>query len=296
MKSKKTLVVCSDAGGANCLASYIKHKKIKFFAILDGSAKKIFRDYFGKKLKTLSLKNGLKYAEHIITATSWKSNLEKKVIKFAKKDKIKTTTLLDHWVNYKQRFILNGKLELPNEMIVQDEYAEKLVYKYFKGVKIIRVPNYYLKDNIKMLKYFKKEKKNNFLYLTEPIKSHYSRGNLFENKRDYNEFDSLKFFLKNINCISKNIDKIVLRLHPSEKKSKYNLILDKFSFLPIQISKDKPLVKDIGKSSAIFGCETVAMVLALMAKKRVICTIPPISRCSCILPYKSIEHMRDLVN
>ena len=46
MKSKKILAVCSDAGGANCLASFIKHKKLKFYALLDGGAKNIFRDYF----------------------------------------------------------------------------------------------------------------------------------------------------------------------------------------------------------------------------------------------------------
>ena len=296
MRSKKTLVVCSDPGGANCLAAYIKQKKIKFVAKLDNNAKKIFKNYFGKSLKTTSLIKGIQNANHVITATSWKSNLEKRAIKLGRDKKIRTTTLLEHWVNYKERFILNGKVELPDILIVQDKYAEKLAYKYFKGVKIIRVPNYYLKNNLNKMKNQKQSKKINFLYLSEPIETHYKKGNLFQKKRDYNEFDSFKFFLKNINLISKNIDRITLRLHPSEKKNKYNLMLKKIDFLPIQISYKKPLIEDICNSSIVFGCETMAMILALMAKKRVICTIPSKSKLNTSLPYKSIEYMRDLIN
>ena len=40
MEKDKTLVVCSDPGGANCLA--LKFKKINFIATLEGSAKNFF--------------------------------------------------------------------------------------------------------------------------------------------------------------------------------------------------------------------------------------------------------------
>jgi hypothetical protein len=66
--------------------------------------------------------------------------------------------------------------------------------------------------------------------------------------------------------------------------------------LPIQLSNNTSLLKDISQSSIIFGCETLAMVIALMAKKRVICTIPPKSKSKCSLPYKSVEYLRDLIN
>ena len=76
------------------------------------------------------------------------------------------------------------------------------------------------------------------------------------------------FFLKNINKISNNVQKIKIRLHPSDKQTKYNAIIKKFKHLPVEISKTKSLLKDINQSSKIFGCETMAMVIALMAKKK----------------------------
>ena len=206
------------------------------------------------------------------------------------------STILDHWVNYKERFMLNNKITLPDEIITQDQFAFNLAKKYFKGVKIIRIPNYYLNLSLKKFKLLKVNKDNNLLYLSEPIQSHYKKGSPFEKKKDYNEYKSLKFFLNNVSKISKNIKKIIIRLHPSDKRSKYKSIISKFKYLPIQLSNNTSLLKDISQSSIIFGCETLAMVIALMAKKRVICTIPPKSKSKCSLPYKSVEYLRDLIN
>ena len=296
MEKDKTLVVCSDPGGANCLASFLKFKKINFIATLEGSAKKIFFDNFGKKIKIVSLSEGLKKTNHIITATSWKSNLEKKTIIIAKKNKIKVSTILDHWVNYKERFTLNNNLTLPDEIYTQDNHAFSIAKKYFYNVKITKIPNYYLNSCLNELKSYKVSRVNYFLYLSEPIKSHYKKGNTFEKKRDFNEYQSLMFFLKNINKISNNVQKIKIRLHPSDKQTKYNAIIKKFKHLPVEISKTKSLLKDINQSSKIFGCETMAMVIALMAKKKVFCTIPPHSKSKCSLPYKSIQYLRSLIS
>jgi hypothetical protein len=296
MGTKKKLIVCSDPGGANCLAAYVKSKKIKFIAVLEGSAKNIFLKKFDKKIEIFSLAEGLKHTNHIITATSWSNDLEKKTIILAKKHKIKVSTILDHWVNYKERFMLNNKTILPDEIFTQDYFAFNLAKKYFRGVKIIKIPNYYLNASLKELKLFKVNKDNNFLYLSEPIQSHYKKGILFDKNRDYDEYQSLKFFLNNVNRISQNIKKIIIRLHPSDKRFKYNNIISKFKHLPIRLSNNNSLLKDISQSSIIFGCETLAMVIALMAKKRVLCTIPPKSKSKCSLPYKSIEYLKDLIN
>ena len=296
MIEKKKLVVCSDPGGANCLASYLKAKKFNFIATLEGSAKKIFVDKFGKKVKTVSLLEGFKKTNHVITATSWKSNLEKKTIIIAKKYNIKVSTILDHWVNYKERFTLNNNLILPDEIYTQDNYAFSIAKKYFNNVKITKIPNYYLNSCLNELKSLKVSRVSNFLYLSEPIQSHYKKGIIFENKRDYDEYQSLIFFLKNINKISDNIEKIKIRLHPSDKKNKYSKIIYKFKHLPIEISKTKSLLKDISQSSIIFGCETMAMVIALKAKKRVFCTIPPHSKLKSSLPFQSIKYLRSLIN
>ena len=41
----------------------------------------------------------------------------------------------------------------------------------------------------------------------------------------YTEYDALRFFLDNIDrVISKNLGKITIKLHPTEKKEKYQVI------------------------------------------------------------------------
>ena len=104
------------------------------------------------------------------------------------------------------------------------------------------------------------------------------------------------FFLQNINKIKNKIDNIYIRIHPSEKKNKYLSIIKKFKNLPITFSKKRSLVSDISRCSIICGCETFAMVIAVKAKKRTICSIPKKSKEICSLPFKKIEYLRELIN
>ena len=88
---------------------------------------------------------------------------------------------LDHWVNYKQRFILNKKLILPNEIWVSDTLAYTIAKETFQNkLKIKKIKNYYFDKAKKYFKLKKKKtsnnnKKNNILYLCEPIDDHYKK-------------------------------------------------------------------------------------------------------------------------
>ena len=73
-------------------------------------AKKIFKEVFNNKISTVSLNKGINLSNEIITSTSWKSDLEKKAMLLAKKNKKKITVLFDHWVNYEDRVKINKKL------------------------------------------------------------------------------------------------------------------------------------------------------------------------------------------
>ena len=288
MKNFK-LIVSSDPGGAYCLAFWAKKKKINFISCLGVHAKKIFKEVFNNKISTVSLNKGINLSNEIITSTSWKSDLEKKAMLLAKKNKKKITVLFDHWVNYEDRVKINKKLIIPDKILVQDSFAEKKCKKIFKKLKILKIPNYFLNKNVLEIKRKKIKKNNNILYLTEPIKEHYYK------KKDYDEFSAIHFFLKNINKIKNRINNIYIRIHPSEKKNKYLPITRKFKDLPIVFSKNRSLVSDISRCSTVCGCETFAMVIAVKAKKRTICTIPKKSKEICSLPFKKIEYLRELI-
>ena len=70
----------------------------------------------------------------IITGTSQFSKLENEIRLIAKKNKIYSITFLDHYVNYKKRFYLDGKLKLPDEIWSFDIYSFRLARQLFNNV------------------------------------------------------------------------------------------------------------------------------------------------------------------
>ena len=292
--NKNIGIVSNDAGGANIILSWLKSQKKDFRTYLSGPAVKIFSKYNNKKNKKKSLKELFKDSDFIITGSGWQSNLEFNAIKKAKYENKKVITFLDGWTHYRERFIRKSLLVLPDELWVTDKYAFQLAKKNLKEIKKIKiVSNPYFKEiNLKLKKLKKKKFKSiNILYATEPI----SVNKNFNIKCNYTEFDALKFFLKNINKITKKkINKITIRIHPSEKKNKYNFLIKEFKNLLIQVSKNKYLYRDILENNWIVGCNTTPMIVGLINKKKVFSSIPTNSKKS-TFPFKGIISISDLI-
>ena len=84
----------------------------------------------------------------LITGTSIENKLELENINAAKKLGIYTVTFLDHWTNYKKRFLIKKKIILPNEIIYFDKTSfllNKIFYKNIikKTLKLSKVNNTY---------------------------------------------------------------------------------------------------------------------------------------------------------
>ena len=157
-KINKILVVAKDAGAANIISAFIKKKNIDAYYYLKQPALKIFKSkkISIKKKKPKKLFKDLKL---LITGTSQDNKFELSTIIKAKKYNIYSVSFLDHWVNYKKRFLLNNKLILPNEIIVGDKNALTLAKKVFKStdVRITFIPNYYFFEILKNKKNKKKK-------------------------------------------------------------------------------------------------------------------------------------------
>ena len=103
----------------------------------------------------------------------------------------------------------------------------------------------------------------------------------------------MKFFLSNVSLISEAIDLITIRPHPSEPKDKYKWA-NSLTDLRVQFGGKKTLLEETVDSDIVVGCESMAMVVGLLAKKRVICSIPPGGR-PCQLPQPDIEKLQQLI-
>lgn len=257
-KSKKILVVSHDAGGAEIISSFIKINNLKCSYKLSGPAIKIFKSKI-KKIPKLKNKSNINL---IVTGTSVNNLSEINSIKYAKLKKIHSISFLDHWVNYKNRFIRNKKMTLPDEIILGDRIAFNIAKKEFnnKKVKLRLKTNEYLKN----LQKFKNNKSDNkIIYLSSNMDS-----------INYKCSDKY-ILLKSISKISKfltkkKINEIIIRQHPSESNKKFKLtgrIIKKQRNIKVSIDKSKNLSKTLSKAKYVFGHETMGLVVAKLLKK-----------------------------
>lgn len=289
-------IISHDAGGAEILSSWLKQNNEPFMLTLSGPAIKIFKRKLGK-YKNHTLNDSIKNSNLILCGTSWKSDLEKKALVKAKKNGKKVIAFLDHWTNYSERFQFKGVKIFPDEIWVADKYAKNIAKKFFPTIKITLKKNPYLEDIKKEFKLASKilppPNENDILYVCEPIRDHAIATYKNEFYWGYTEFEALNFFLKHLDVLKISITKIIIRPHPSDPPGKYNFIKDRAPSL-ISIDNKKTLVEQILSVNTVVGCGSMALIVALLAGKRVISTIPPEGK-GFELPYKKIELLKKMI-
>ena len=229
--TRKIGVVCHDAGGAEILSSYIKQNNINSNYCLDGPAIDIF-----KKIGNILVNNleaVINNSDLILCGTSWQSDLEWNAIYKANKVR-KTISIIDHWVNYRGRYMRNGLINYPTEIWVCDSYAYKIATEIFPSIVIKKIINPYLLDikidwhNLKNMNKIN-DSKNDVLFISDNIKNslqkQYGNGNYW----GYTDSDSFSFMMSHIEKIHPKITNVSIRLHPSENVNNYTWALKKYT-------------------------------------------------------------------
>ena len=291
-------IVSHDAGGAEILASYVAQQGLECRFVLAGPALKVFQRRLGTaKLSTLN--QTIAGCDRLLCGTSWQSDLEWRAIGLARKAGIRVVAFLDHWVNYRERFIRNGVEHLPDEIWVGDEDAETLTREHFSNTPVQLVPNPYFIDIKRDLAAFEARKPaskgagKRVLFVCENISEHALLQHGDERYLGYTEFDAIEYFFKNINGLGVAIETVVIRPHPSDSPGKNDCFVAEHSDIA-QLSAGKPLLEEIVDSDLVVGCESMAMVVGLLAGRRVISCIPPGGK-ACALPQDQIEVFQNLL-
>jgi len=234
-----------------------------------------------------------------LTGTSWESELEKRSVFLAKTRGTRVASYIDHWVNYPERFMLNGEQILPDEIWVGDNEALYLANAHFPGKTIRLEPNLYLRE---ILNEIASQGQADFghdetriLYVCEPIKAHAKRHYGNEDYWGYNEYDAMHYFFGQTKLVEGAQGAVVIRvrLHPSERRDKYDEILKCLDGHSVHLSFGTSLVEDCVWADRIVGCESMAMVVGLLAGREVYCSIPPGGK-ACSLPHRGIKTMAEL--
>lgn len=290
-------MVSHDAGGAEILSSYIHQQGLECQYLLAGPAIKIFQRKLGQ-IDLLSDAGAIQSADWILCGTSWQSDLEWKVIALAREAGKKSVAFLDHWVNYQERFVRGGEKHLPDEIWVGDPIAENMAQRIFPSLTIRLVENPYFVDLERELAALiqNREFKSGglrVLYVCEPLREHALREYGNERHWGYTEEDALRYFLANLEILGSPIESIVIRPHPSEDPGKYDWVREVYD-LPVFSGGAMTLFEEVAVSDVVIGCESMAMVVGLLACRRVISCIPPGGK-PCALPQPEIESMQQLL-
>jgi len=271
--------------------------------VLDGPALKVFKRKLNgvKSDRREDINRLIEESDLVLTGSGWASNLEKYAIKQSKSRRTKVATFLDHWCNYQDRFQHSGELVLPDEIWVGDAYALKIAEETFRNTPIRLIENPYLmdiRDEIKLLGKNRVDQANtlHILYICEPVSPHALIKNGREDAFGYTEFEAMDLFVSHLHRLVDSSRKVQVRIrpHPSEPSGKYDRFAGKVSDkLEITINHGNTLVDDCAWSDWVVGMNSMALVVALAAGKKVFCCIPGQSR-SRSLPHDGIGNFLEL--
>lgn len=291
MTRETVAVVSHDAGGAEILASYVARSGLLAHLVLEGPAQKVFTRRLGPRpLETLE--HALAACDWCLCGTGWQSDLEWRAIKRAREAGKRVVAFLDHWVNYRDRFCRHGELHLPDEIWVGDVTAEQLAKTEFPQTTVRLVQNPYFLDLREKIMEFPAAPSGpsgegkRILYVCENISDHAALRHGDPLFLGYTEWDAIEYFLRRIDVLQVRVESVTLRPHPSDPPEKYDGIVARNAGL-VRLSAGGPLLNEIMAADIVVGCNSMALVVGLVAGRRVVSCVPP-PGAKCNLP-KDIE-------
>jgi hypothetical protein len=285
-------VVCNDAGAANLIMSWLKGYAVQPRACMEGPARILWENAF-PETGILPLKQALNGAASLLSGTGWASDLEHEARKSARTMGIRNIAVLDHWTNYRERFVRGGELVLSDELWVADIDAEAEARRCFPHLPVRRLPNLYLERLARDVSAHHpapaRRDPRHILYALEPVRQDWGRSG------ESGEFQALAFFLESLPALG--IDegvKIRLRPHPSDPPGKYDYWPLRYPNLDLAVEEVGTLAEQVAWADWVVGCETFALVIALQANRIAVSALPPWAP-RCRLPQRELVHIRNLL-
>lgn len=285
-------VAAHDAGAANLIIGWLRGRRdLEVRTCLAGPAVGLWTTAFGEP-QILPPAEALRGAAALLSGTSYASELEHQARALAKAQDIHSIGVIDHWVNYPDRFLRAGSRVLPDEIWVADEDALAIAAACFPGIAVRQQPNLYLADLVAQVRVADCEPHpataRRVLYALEPIRHAWTAGGTA------GEFQALDYFVQCGRQLGLDgTAEIRLRPHPSDPPGKYDAWLARHADWNLRIDPSASLAQSIAWADTVVGCETYALVVGLAAGRRVVSTLPPHAP-RCRLPMKGIIHLRDL--
>lgn len=188
-----------------------------------------------------------------ILGTTLNESAEKEIISLSKKFGFPTISVVEHWTNYIERFRSFNKLNFPDYIIVNDEYAASRAAE--EGIPkeiIIALGNPVLEDKIFMTKVNESDSKSNkILFISEQL--HINMPSSDERFLGFNQFDVLDDIFNSLN----EDTTIHIKLHPSESESDYRHYIKNYD---IKFISEIEMHQNLSDYSIIIGMESMLLI------------------------------------
>lgn len=250
-KAEKVAAVANDVGGAKQVVNMLSYFRLSPDFLFTGPAQETLKDW-DSEYSTISSVDELGQYNLIITGSGWMTNLETDAIKFGHEFKVPVITVLDHWVNYKARFLNLRDEEIPRIFVTSNFLSACRARESFPYSQIVEIEDLELKALRKSLDEMNCE--SDLLIILEP----------FSEVNGYNEF---QFDAKILGAVLAQVDnhpklgKIILRLHPSSNVG-FNLNQFEKNKIPVEISASRSLLDDLKSTGYVVGFNSQAMYLS----------------------------------
>jgi len=260
----KILVLSNDAGASEYIAHMIltefERANWRVCALPDSPAYKIFTKCNLALTQMASIDCLYDIVKDqrpdlILYGTSWQINFQTAVEEIAEPYHIQSIALLDHWVNYKERF--NHHIP-PKHIMVMDDIAFALAKKSFgETINILQLKSYFLENMRASFNAVDQKQADSVVFISEPT-SIIAKNNLgAEDGYGFTEYSVLEDLLTLFN-------EITLRLHPSDRSDKYNAIIQNHPNKKITVINpyDEELIETLRKSKLTIGFDGMALFIS----------------------------------
>lgn len=283
-------VACHDAGATNLILYWLDLDRVHVRAFVQGPALPLWRQRFGNRGLVATLDEALDGAAMLLSGSGWASDLEHRARIGARARRIRSAAVVDHWVDYAARFQRDGARLLPDEIWVADAEAYALARATFAGHDVRLYPNLYLRAQVERIAPSPQPRAHpTVLYVLEPARSHWGRD-------ESGEFQALDYFVDHARHLGLPSPlPLRLRPHASDPPGKVQAwIARRGADVAAAIDTAPTLADAIDAVAWVAGCESTALVVALAAGRRVVCTLPPWAP-ACRLPQRGLIHLKRIV-
>ena len=274
-------VVAHDAGAANILFAWLAASGRRDLQVaVAGPAEKLWRAQFPAHPLLSAVTDALDRAATLLSGTGWASNLEHDARVMAAQRGIRSVAVIDHWVNYAPRFKRDGIRQLPDTILVGDDYAAAIARDTFPDTRVEQLTNLYLRDQAQAAGPVPPA--GDILFVAEPARNDWGRGTP-------GEFQALDHFMAQRASLGIGAEvPMRLRPHPSDEPGKYDAWIDGHSGTSIDPSPDMGAA--LAGARWVAGLNSFALVIALEAGRAAISCLPPWAP-DCVLPHDDIRRI-----